>query len=212
MLPRPLDTVMVWIVRLDDHLARGFSSPRPSGHLSQQLEGPLARAKVGKVKRGVCRNDPHECDLWEVMPLDDHLGADQDIDMTGFKPLQNVMVTVFPRCRVAIHSFNMSPGKQGSDLLLQALRSDPHPSKLMALALGAIGRRLDPIITVMTLERTIPEMIGQGDTAVGTFEGKAAVRAEDETGKSPSIEKEQALFFFFNILLKSGPHLLREES
>jgi hypothetical protein len=82
----------------------------------------------------------------------------------------------------------------------------------MALTPGAIGRCLDSVITIMTLERTIPEMIGQGDTAVGTFEGKAAVRAEDETGKSPSIEKKETLLLFFNVFLKSRLHLLREES
>src|SRR5512139_3644722 len=94
------DAVMVRVKRLDDHLAGGFSSPCPSGHLGQQLERSLARAKVGKVKRGVCGNHTHKGDPRKVVPLDDHLGADQNIDMTGFKPLQNTMVTVLSCCRV----------------------------------------------------------------------------------------------------------------
>ena len=55
----------------------------------------------------------------------------------------------------------------------------------------------------MALERTISKMVGEGDTAVGTFEGETTVWTEDKIGKAPSIEEEQALFLIFDILLKS---------
>ena len=54
----------------------------------------------------------------------------------------------------------------------------------------------------MALERTIPEMVGERYTTVGTFKGEATIRAEDKMGESPSIEEEQALFLIFDILLK----------
>jgi hypothetical protein len=42
----------------------------------------------------------------------------------------------------------------------------------------------------MTLERTIPEMIRERDTAIRTFEGMTAIWAEDKISKPPAIEKE----------------------
>jgi hypothetical protein len=42
----------------------------------------------------------------------------------------------------------------------------------------------------MTLEGTIPEMMGEGHAAVWTLEGMAAIRAEDEIGKPSAIQKE----------------------
>jgi hypothetical protein len=45
----------------------------------------------------------------------------------------------------------------------------------------------------------IPEMIGKGHTAVRTLEGKTAIWAEDKVGKPSSVEKEQTLFFIFDI-------------
>jgi hypothetical protein len=55
-------------------------------------------------------------------------------------------------------------------------------------------------------------VIGERDTAVGTFEGEAAIRTEDKIGKPPSIEKEQALFLIFDILLKCRFYLFREKA
>jgi len=72
----------------------------------------------------------------------------------------------------------------------------------MALTLRAVSGCLDSIVTIMALERSIPEMIGKSDVAIRTLEGVAAIRAEDKIGKSSAIEKEQTLFFIFDIFLK----------
>jgi hypothetical protein len=42
----------------------------------------------------------------------------------------------------------------------------------------------------MALEGTIPEMIGERHAAVRTLDGVAAIRTEDEIGKSSAIKKE----------------------
>jgi hypothetical protein len=54
----------------------------------------------------------------------------------------------------------------------------------------------------MALERTIPEVKGEGDAAVRTFEGVATIRAEDKIGKPSAIKKEEALFFILDIFLE----------
>jgi hypothetical protein len=64
----------------------------------------------------------------------------------------------------------------------------------------------------MTLERTIPEMIGEGHTAVRTLKGVAAIRTEDKIGKPSAIEKEETLFLIFDIFLKGCPHFFREKT
>jgi hypothetical protein len=58
----------------------------------------------------------------------------------------------------------------------------------------------------MTLERPIPKMIGERYTAVRTLKGVTTIRTEDKIGKPSTIEKEQTLFFIFDIFLKSRPY------
>jgi hypothetical protein len=60
----------------------------------------------------------------------------------------------------------------------------------MALALRAVSRRRDSIITIMALEGPVPEMMGKRHAAVRTLEGVAAIRAEDEIGKPSAIQKK----------------------
>jgi hypothetical protein len=75
-----------------------------------------------------------------------------------------------------------------------------------------IPRCWEMIITIMASEGTIPEVIGKGDATVRTLEGKPTIRTEYKIGKSPPVEKKQALFFILNIFLKCCPHFLGKES
>ena len=54
-------------------------------------------------------------------------------------------------------------------------------------------------------------MVGEGDAAIGTLEGQATIRAEDEVGEAPTIEEEETLFLLFDISVKGRPHFLGEE-
>jgi hypothetical protein len=58
----------------------------------------------------------------------------------------------------------------------------------------------------------ISEMIGEGDAAVRTLEGEAAIWAEDEISKPSSVEEEQALLLIFYIFSKCRLDLLREDT
>ena len=82
----------------------------------------------------------------------------------------------------------------------------------MALAVWTISWRRNPVITVVALKGAIPEVMGEGDTAVGTFGGKTTLRTEDEIGKSSAVEKEETLLFLGDIPLQGRLHLFREES
>jgi hypothetical protein len=82
----------------------------------------------------------------------------------------------------------------------------------MPLTLWTVSWCPDSIITIMTLERAISEVIGECDTTVRTLIGEATIRAEDKIGKPPSIKEEQALFLIFDILLKCRSYLFREKA
>jgi hypothetical protein len=45
-------------------------------------------------------------------------------------------------------------------------------------------------------------MVGERHAAIRTLEGMATIRTEDKIGKPSAIEKEQTLFFIFDIFLK----------
>jgi hypothetical protein len=72
----------------------------------------------------------------------------------------------------------------------------------MALTLRAVPGCGNSIVAIVALKRTIPQVVSKCHIAVGTFEGEAAIRTEDKIGESPSIEKEETLFFVPETLLK----------
>jgi len=55
-------------------------------------------------------------------------------------------------------------------------------------------------------------MVSQRHAAVGTLECQAAVRAQDEVGEPPAVEKKKALLLLFDIFLKGGSKPLRKET
>jgi hypothetical protein len=82
----------------------------------------------------------------------------------------------------------------------------------MPFASRAVSRSGNLIVAIMTPERAFPEMVGQRDAAVGALERQAAVRAQDEVGEPPAVEKKKALLLLFDIFLKGGSELFRKET
>jgi hypothetical protein len=78
---------------------------------------------------------------------------------------------------------------------------------MMSLTLGTVCRCRDLIIAIMALQRTILQVVGEGHTAVGAFEGETTIRTENKIRKPSSIEKEEALLFLFDIFLQGYLHL-----
>ena len=74
----------------------------------------------------------------------------------------------------------MSIGEQGLNLLFQAFRSDADTPEPMAPAFGAVSGRLDPVIAIMALKRTVLEVMGEGHAAIRALKGEPALGTEDE--------------------------------
>ena len=70
-----------------------FSTPCPATgaarDLSEQLEGPLARAEVRQVQREVRVNDADQRHVREVQALRDHLRADEHVELAASKGAEN---------------------------------------------------------------------------------------------------------------------------
>ncbi len=97
---------MAGIERLDDDLSRNIPPARASRHLGEQLEGPLARAEVGKVKGRIGGYDAHQGNPGKVMSLGDHLGPDQNAAVTGAEAVQDVLVPPLAPGGVAVHALH----------------------------------------------------------------------------------------------------------
>ena len=78
---RELDAVVIRIERLDDRFARLLAAAGAAGHLRQQLERPLGRAEIGQAEADVGRDDADERDARKIVPLGDHLRADEHVDL-----------------------------------------------------------------------------------------------------------------------------------
>jgi hypothetical protein len=92
--------------------------------------------------------------------------------------------------------------------LFQAFRPDPHPLETIALTLRTTSWCRDAIITIMASKRMILQMMGEGYTAVGAFEGEPTIRTKNKMSKPPAIEKQEALLFLFRIFLEGRLYLL----
>ena len=160
----------------------------------------------------VCRDDADQGDVWKVVTLHDHLGSHEDVDGTGLDLFQDSLVGMLSRRGVAVHPGDAGRGTEDPDFLFQSLGPRSHTLESMTFASRAVTGSGDLVVAIMTLEEACLEMVGQRDTAVGTLERQAAVRAQDEVGEPPTVEKEKALFFLVDIFVKGGSESLRKET
>ena len=74
---------MLGVEGLHDRLTGALTAPGPPGDLGQQLKRALGSAEVGKTKPDVGRDDADQRHAREVVPLGDHLRADEDVELTA---------------------------------------------------------------------------------------------------------------------------------
>jgi len=84
------------------------------------------------------------------------------------------------RGRIPVHPLHLSIGEQGMNLLFQTFCSNADTPEPMAPAFGAVSGRLDLVIAIMALKRTVLEMMGEGDAAIRALKCEPAVGTEDE--------------------------------
>ena len=113
--------IMFRLICLDHGLPGQRSSPCASNRLCQQLECALSRPVICRIQGQIRRQNPHQSYFRKIMPLYNHLGADQYICFPIGKCGQNFLVAVFRSGGVRIHAQRSHLGKQNLKLFLNLL-------------------------------------------------------------------------------------------
>ena len=122
---------------------RRVSPPRPTGHLSEQLEGSLPRSKIGHIQRSIGLNDTDKGDSGIIMSLGHHLCPHQDIDFAFGKAAQDPAMGPTAPGRVSVHPGNSAHGESFFQQILHPLRADSRVSRYIPEQSGQIsGDRL----------------------------------------------------------------------
>jgi hypothetical protein len=90
------------------------------------------------MKPDIGVDDPDKGYIWKIKALRDHLGAYQDIDLTGPELPQNLSIGTAPTHCVRIHPGDAGFGKKGTDGFLYALGSDTRMPDPGITAFGAL--------------------------------------------------------------------------
>src|SRR5690554_6202975 len=79
---------MLWMARLDDHLAAALGATRAAGDLGDQLCQTLRSAKVATEQALVRIEDADQADIRKVVALGQHLGAEQNMPLAASRLVQ----------------------------------------------------------------------------------------------------------------------------
>ncbi len=178
---------------LDHHAPGPLAAPGATRDLRQQLERPLGRAEVGQPQRLVRRQHADERDPREVVPLGDHLRADEHVDLSTIELAQQLLVGRLPTQRVPIHPGNPGVGHGTSDQRLDLLRALARQLELVPVTFGAAVRIGDLERAVVTAQSSCRAMPGQAHAAVGARHPFAATRTEQGDGPAAPVSQDQRL-------------------
>ena len=145
--------------------------------------------KSGSAEPGVRVDDRRERDALEVVPLRDHLGAEQHPALALAEPVQRLGQARRLRCRVRIEPHEIELREAGSQLLLELLGTCPEPRELggtaRRTALGLLGFE-SAVVAVQAPVR----MERQRDIAALAAEREPARPAVNRRSDAAPIEEE----------------------
>src|SRR6185503_20036519 len=145
-----LDAVMLRIQRLNDRLARTLAASGSPRDLGQQLEGPLGGAEIGHPEADVGRHDAYEGDPRKVVPLRDHLRADEDVDVALAELGPQCRERAFAADRIAVQPREAGGRPQPGDLGFDAFRAEAGLLEIRAGAQRTRRRHAHRVVAVMT--------------------------------------------------------------
>ena len=155
--------VMIRIDGLDQHDARQIAAARASGHLREQLERALGGAKIRQAQSDIRRHHAHQRHVGNVVPLGDHLRADQDVEIALAESLQDDFVLPLAGDGVAIQARDARAGKLAVQFLLHFFRTHAEKVDVLALALRAYRRNAFGVTAVVAQQAAVAAMKGQRD-------------------------------------------------
>ena len=128
------------------------------------------------------------------MTLGNHLGADQDIDLTSHHLLYQALMGTLAAGGVPIHTRHPRIGEILPDFLFETFGTHTFWKQPYTTAAIAAIRRLLMEITVMTAQGALYLGIGQRDITIRATQRGATIMAKQKRSIAPAVEKQQGLF------------------
>ena len=100
----------------------------------------------------IAAHHAHQRHAVNVVPLGDHLRADQQIDLARVQPREQMLQVVPPAHGVAIHAADPRAGKDLRQPLLALLRTRAEIVEMLAVALRALRRHRALVTAVVALQ------------------------------------------------------------
>src|SRR5574340_576181 len=117
------DDIMTGVEGLNDDPSRLVAADAPSRYLRQDLEGPFGGTEIREIQGGVGGDNADQGDGRKVVSFGNHLGADEDINLSMFEVLEDAAGIGGSCDRVAVHPGDSGRGKELPCLLLDPFRS-----------------------------------------------------------------------------------------
>src|SRR6185369_2939399 len=135
--------------------------------------------EVGEAEVGVGGEDGGERDAREVVPLGDHLRADEHLDIATAEALQESGRASRPAGGVAVKNVDGGFREELTEGLLHPLGASPHRLQRLLVADRAALGHADRRAAVMAEQAAGAAMVGARQAAVRTAEVFAAGAAEE---------------------------------
>jgi len=161
MMGGGLDGVVPGPEGLDVDFTGAVAASGASGDLGEELEGLFGGTEVGHVEAGVGIDDADEGHAGVVMAFGEHLGADEYVNFPAGKTLQDVSMTTFAGCCVAVHALDAGSGKGADKIVLCLLGARSKIKKGIEGALAADQRIGAACVAVMAEQISACTMIGK---------------------------------------------------
>ncbi len=121
---------------LDDHLARLFRPSGAPGHLHDQLRHTLAGAEVAGEQSAVGIQNRHQRNPREVMPLGQHLRADQNARLSLLNRREQLIHRVLARGTVTVNAQHRVIREQNRQAFFGAFGAGADRAQIDFIALG----------------------------------------------------------------------------
>ena len=189
---------------LDPHLARrslGGVAAGATGSLHQQREQALGGAKVAREQRAVGVDRRHQRHAPEVVPLGDHLGADQHVDLARVHRRQPRLQRALDACGVGVDAADAGAGQQRGDLLLELLGAAAQRRDIGVAAVRAGARHALGEAAVVAAQRAVGLVEDAPCAAVRAAALPATGAAVQHRRVAAAVEQQQALLAARDALL-----------
>ena len=154
--------------RLNDDPPRLVAAPGPTGDLDQKLHRALRGAEVRDVQRLIGQQHGDERDAGHVVPLRDHLRADENVEIPGLPGVQDPPLGSTAGRDVTIQPRDPGSGEQLPQDRFDLLRPDAEALEWRSAA---------PITPIVDRSPKMAVMAGEGARCPMPREGDGTMRA-----------------------------------